>query len=92
MRMALRAARGIALGVWHFVVGDTPEFSVAVVILVGFALVLHRFHPVLWVGLPVLVLVVLGASLWRQQRRVPPPSPAARTPTAPDPKARLDLG
>jgi hypothetical protein len=69
-----RALRAVGLGLWHFVVGDTPEFLLAVVVLVGFALAVHETHPAEWFGLPVLVLVVLVVSLLRQTRRGERPS------------------
>lgn len=52
---------------WHFVVGDTPWFLPAVVIVAGYALIARRVHPALWFGLPALVLAVLLASVWRER-------------------------
>jgi hypothetical protein len=63
-----RALRAAGLGVWHFVVGDAPEFLLAVVVVVGFALAVHQTHPAEWFGLPVLVLVVLVVSVLRRSR------------------------
>ncbi len=60
--------KALGRGLWHFVVGDSPEFLVAVMVLVGFALGLHAAHVAVWVGLPVLVVGVLAASVWRRQR------------------------
>ena len=69
MRTVGRALRRVAIGIWHFVVGDAPEFLLAVVAVVGFALLVHHTRPAEWFGLPVLVLAVLVASLLRQPRR-----------------------
>jgi len=64
-----RALHKVAVGVWRFVVGDAPEFVLAVVVLVGFALAVHDARPAEWFGLPVLVVAVLVASVLREPRR-----------------------
>lgn len=69
MTRAVSLLKAAVRGVWRFVVGDSPEFLVAVVALVGFALILHGVRQVVWVGLPMLVLGVLGVSVWHQARR-----------------------
>jgi hypothetical protein len=63
-----RVLRLAGLGVWRFVVGDTPEFAVAVVGIVTFALVFHHLRPLVLIGLPVLVVGVLCGSLWNHRR------------------------
>lgn len=63
-----RWGRLAALGVWRFVVGDTPEFLAAVGVVVGMALALRHVHPAAWVALPGIVLIVLAGSLWRRAR------------------------
>lgn len=66
-----RLLKAVTLALWHFVVGDSPEFLVAVFVVVGFAVAAHRVHALVWLGLPLLVLAVLGVSLWRHQRARP---------------------
>lgn len=71
-----RGAHNAGLGVWRFLVGDTPEFLASVLVLVGFALTFRHLRVAVDVGLPLLVLVVLCASLWRAQRRLVAPAKA----------------
>jgi membrane protein required for beta-lactamase induction len=71
VRRTRRRLQAAGRGLWHFVVGDSPEFLVVVLGLVGFALALRHVHPAVWVGLPTLVLGVLAGSLWRWRRRLP---------------------
>ena len=68
MKPVARALKAFGLGVWHFVIGDSPEFLAAVMVLVGFALALRHVHEALWIGLPLLVLGALFGSVWHQQR------------------------
>ncbi len=63
-----RRCRLAVVGVWRFLVGDTPEFLAAVAAVAGVALLLHRFHPAEWVVLPGIVLLVLAGSVWRRAR------------------------
>lgn len=63
-----RWCRLAAVGTWHFVVGDTPEFLAAVAMVVGAALVLHHFQPAEWIALPGLVVSVLAGSVWWRAR------------------------
>ena len=57
---------------WEFLVGDTPELLVgAVVVVGGVALLAHNgvARTVTVILLPVLVVALLGASLWWSRRR-----------------------
>lgn len=58
-----RVVRLSGVGLWRFVVGDTPEFALAVAALVVYALLLRHVRPALVVGLPVLVAAALGTSV-----------------------------
>ena len=57
---------------WEFLVGDTPELFVGVVAVVG-AVALICVHPgarrLAALVLPLMVIAVLGASVWRVARR-----------------------
>ncbi|MGH8982234.1 MAG: hypothetical protein ACRDWE_14650 [Acidimicrobiales bacterium] len=76
---------------WDFLVGDTPELFVAMLVLVGIAFALHRDRVAAVILLPALAIVFLLASAWRGRaadaRRPPqatePPRGAPRA-TAPD--------
>ena len=69
--LVVRAARGFGRFWWDFLVGDTPELFVGTLAVLGLL-------AGLWAGgavgvarvvlLPVLVLGLLGASLYRAQR------------------------
>jgi hypothetical protein len=56
---------------WEFLVGDTPEVFVATLALVGLALALRHDRTVAIVLLPLLVVSVLGTSVYRGRRREP---------------------
>ena len=62
MRRAARILRRAATGVWRFLVGDTPEFMVAVALVVGFALAVHTVHLAVVLGLPAIVALFLAWS------------------------------
>lgn len=56
---------------WDFLVGDTPEITVAVLLIVGVvALVAESFHAnaVAYVVTPLLVIVALALSLYRARK------------------------
>lgn len=54
---------------WDFLVGDTPEFFVAVLVLVGVAFALRHDRVAAIVLLPLLAIVALVGSAWRGRRR-----------------------
>jgi hypothetical protein len=69
--LPVRLVRGFARFWWDFLVGDTPEIFVAVLIIIGvIALVSERGHlnAVAIVVLPVLAVLTLFTSLWRATR------------------------
>jgi hypothetical protein len=56
---------------WDFLVGDTPEIFVGVVVIIGVvALMSERghFNAASATVLPVLAVAALGASVWRARR------------------------
>jgi hypothetical protein len=57
-------------GFWYdFVIGDDWRIAVAVVVGLGLTAVLaHRTQLATWWLMPVIVLAILGFSLWRQAR------------------------
>ena len=67
MKVLWRALRGLAMGVWDFLVGDTPEFLPAVVVVVLLAYGLHAVRALAVVVIPAAVVLMLVASLavWR---------------------------
>ena len=69
MTTARRVVVATGRGLWSFVVGDTPEFLVTVVIAVAFALVVRHVHALIDLGLPVIVVGSLAASVRRGRRR-----------------------
>jgi hypothetical protein len=62
---------------WDFVVGDTPEFAVATLLIIGVALLLRHQRMAATVLLPLLAAGFLLASTIRGRRRAPkePASP-----------------
>jgi len=65
MKVLSKAMRAAGLAIWHFLVGDVPEFLPAVLVVVGFALAVHRVHLAVVLGLPLLVVTVLTLSVRR---------------------------
>jgi hypothetical protein len=69
--LLLRLIRGFAQFWWDFLVGDTPELFIAVLVIIGvIALVSERGHlnAAAVVVLPVFAVVALAASLLRATR------------------------
>jgi hypothetical protein len=63
---------------WDFIVGDTPEFAVATLLIVGVALLLRHERMAATILLPLLAAGFLLASTLRGRRRAP------KEPAAPD--------
>ncbi len=63
MRTIGRLGRQFGLGVWDFLVGDLPEFLVAVFAIVGLAFAIRSVHVLGIVGLPALVVAALATSV-----------------------------
>jgi hypothetical protein len=64
-----RGARAFGTFWWDFLVGDTPELTVAVVAVVALALLLRRHHDVAVILLPVVTILVLLASAFHGRQR-----------------------
>ena len=54
---------------WDFLVGDTPELFVAMLVLVGLAFALRRDRTADIIVLPLLAIVALVGSAWRGRVR-----------------------
>jgi len=63
-----RAAHSFAAFWWDFLIGDTPELFLAVVVVVGMALLLRNYQTAAIIVLPVLAIVSLLASVRRGRR------------------------
>lgn len=61
---------------WDFIVGDTPEFAVATLLIVGAALLLRHERMAATIVLPLLAAGFLLASTVRGRRRAAPKDPA----------------
>lgn len=64
-----RALRAFGSFWWDFLVGDTPEFFVAALVVVALAFVLHTHRVLGAIVLPSFVLVVVALSAVRVRRR-----------------------
>ncbi len=69
MRSLSRAVRAFGLFWWDFLVGDTPEILIAVILIVCLALLLRHHHGIAVILLPVTTVVFLLASAFRGSRR-----------------------
>lgn len=70
--LAVRLARGFGLFWWDFLVGDTPEITVAVAVIVGtVGLVADVVHvnALAYAAMPLLVIITLALSLRRARLR-----------------------
>ena len=71
MTLARRAVVGVGRFWWAFLVGDTPELFVGSVAIVGLVALLcldEGLRTACAVVLPVLVMGLLGLSVWRAAR------------------------
>jgi hypothetical protein len=66
-----RALRGFGHFWWDFLIGDTPELFVAVLVLVGAAYGLRHDRAAAIVVLPAFAAVCVVASAWRGRTRTP---------------------
>jgi hypothetical protein len=67
----VRLIKGFAMFWWDFLVGDTPELFVTVVLSIGLVALLSvagHFNTVAIFVLPVLAIGALALSLWRVSR------------------------
>ena len=72
--LARRAVVGFGRFWWDFLIGDTPELFAGVVVAVGLVALLcldHRLRTLAAVILPLLVVTVLGVSVWKASRHRP---------------------
>ncbi|MHB1987764.1 MAG: hypothetical protein ACYCSF_07250 [Acidimicrobiales bacterium] len=54
---------------WEFLIGDTPELFVAVLLVIGLAFLLHHAHAVGIVVVIAVGLCCLALSTWRGRKR-----------------------
>ena len=67
----MRSSRALGMFWWDFLVGDTPEIFVAVLVIIGASRCSARAAtstPRPRRCLPVLAVFAFGASVWRAQR------------------------
>jgi ABC-type transport system involved in cytochrome bd biosynthesis fused ATPase/permease subunit len=66
-----KVTKGFGMFWWDFLVGDTPEIFVAVLVIIGAIALLSvngHFNAAAATLLPVLAVLALGASVWRAAR------------------------
>jgi hypothetical protein len=69
--LVIRLLKGFGMFWWDFLVGDTPEIFVAVLVIIGVIALLSEsghFNAAAVVVLPVLAVAALGTSVWRAKR------------------------
>ena len=64
----MKVVRGFAFFWYDFIVGDDWRVAVAVVVALALTALLAHAHVAAWPLLPVVVVLILGASLWRATR------------------------
>jgi hypothetical protein len=69
MAAVVRGTKAFGHFWWNFLVGDTPELFVSVLVLVVLAFALRRDRTAGIVVLPLLAIVALVASAWRGRVR-----------------------
>lgn len=69
MKGLTRAIRAFGRFWWDFLVGDTPELFVAVVVIVTLALLLRHHRGIAVVLLPLLTVLFLAVSTVRGRQR-----------------------
>ena len=70
----VRLAKGIAMFWWDFLVGDTPEITVAVLVIIGVTALLSEsahVNAAAIAALPLLTVVALAVSVQRARRKRP---------------------
>lgn len=66
--LIVRLVKGFAIFWWDFLVGDTPELFLAVIVTIGVVALLSvkgHFNGAAVVVLPALAIAALSFSLWR---------------------------
>ena len=72
--MIVRLAKGFAMFWWDFLVGDTPEITVAVLVIIGVTALLSEsahVNAAAIAALPLLAVVALAVSVQRARRKRP---------------------
>jgi hypothetical protein len=72
--LARRLIVGFGRFWWDFLIGETPELFFGIVAVVGLVALVcldHRLRTLAAVILPLLVVVVLGGSVWKAKRARP---------------------
>jgi hypothetical protein len=69
VKLLSRSIRAFGLFWWDFLVGDTPELLVAVVLVVALAVLLRHHHDVDIIVLPVVTVLFLVVSTFRGRQR-----------------------
>ncbi len=69
MRSVSRGIRAFGLFWWDFLVGDTPELLIAVILIVALALLLRHHHDIAIVLLPAVTVLCLLVSTFRGRQR-----------------------
>jgi hypothetical protein len=70
--LPMRLLKGFGRFWWDFLVGDTPEITVAVLVIVGVVALLAdvaHVNAVAFIGIPLLVTITLGLSVRRARRK-----------------------
>lgn len=70
--VAVRLLKGFGRFWWDFLVGDTPEITVAVILILGAVALLAdvaHVNALAYVAVPLLVTATLGLSLVRVRRK-----------------------
>lgn len=83
MRTLLRFVAAFGRFWWDFLIGDTPELFLAVLVVIGIAVALHRQRAVGGILLVAAVMAFLALSTWRGRSKSasPPGGDAAASPT-----------
>ena len=69
--LPVRLVKGFAMFWWDFLVGDTPELFVAVIVIIGVVTLLSvagHFNTAAVIALPLLAVSALAISVRRAQR------------------------
>lgn len=69
MSLVTKWARAFGSFWWDFLVGDTPELFIGMLVVVGAAFLLHRDRTAAVVVVPVVAVTVLLASTIRGRKR-----------------------
>ncbi|HVA07183.1 MAG TPA: hypothetical protein VNG12_10630 [Acidimicrobiales bacterium] len=72
MSHVARAIRAFARFWWDFLVGDTPEFAVATLAVIGLAYLMRDSHLVAAIALPLVTATFLLASTYRGRLKKEP--------------------